>query len=79
MKLVRRLFILQIRGYQRFISPHLPAACRYTPTCSRYAVDAINRFGVIPGIWLGTLRICRCNPWSQGGWDPVPLTAAPGM
>lgn len=73
MKLLRRVFILPIKGYKRFISPHLPAACRYTPTCSSYAMQAIDRFGVIPGIWLGTLRICRCNPFSRGGWDPVPL------
>ena len=55
---LRKLFTLPIRGYRRFISPHFPAVCRYRPSCSAYAVQAIERFGVIPGIWLGTLRIC---------------------
>lgn len=65
--------LLLIRFYQRHISPHFPAVCRYRPTCSQYAFTAIERYGAIRGIWLGFLRICRCNPWSKGGWDPVPL------
>ena len=73
MKLLRRIFIAPIHFYQRHISPHLPAVCRYRPSCSRYTAEAIERFGVLPGIWLGTLRILRCNPFSEGGWDPVPL------
>ena len=73
MKLLRRVFIAPIQFYRRHISPRLPAVCRYTPTCSAYTMQAIERFGVIPGIWLGTVRICRCNPASKGGWDPVPL------
>lgn len=73
MKLLRRVFIAPIHFYQRHISPHFPAVCRYRPSCSAYAVTAIDRFGVLPGIWLGTLRILRCNPFSRGGWDPVPL------
>jgi|GEM_PF-912356 len=71
---MRRLSSASIRFYQRHISPHFPASCRYRPSCSHYALTAIERFGTVRGIWLGFLRICRCNPFSQGGWDPVPLT-----
>ena len=73
MNIVRRVFLAPIHFYQRHISPHFPAVCRYTPTCSAYTAGAIERFGVVRGIWLGSLRICRCNPLSKGGWDPVPL------
>lgn len=61
-----------IRGYQLLISPLLPATCRYTPTCSSYAITAIERFGPWRGSWMATRRIVRCNPWHQGGYDPVP-------
>ena len=73
MKILRRIPMAMIRFYQKFISPHFPAVCRYRPSCSQYALEAIGRFGAVGGIWLGFLRICRCNPWSKGGWDPVPL------
>lgn len=70
---MRRLSTAGIRFYQKHISPHFPAVCRFRPSCSHYALEAIERFGSIRGIWLGTLRILRCNPFSEGGWDPVPL------
>ncbi len=61
-----------IRGYQRFISPVLPGGCRYEPTCSRYAYEAVERFGAIKGTWLAVRRLARCNPWGGQGYDPVP-------
>lgn len=70
---MRRVFLALIRFYQRHISVHFPAVCRYRPTCSAYTYQAIERFGVFGGVWLGMLRILRCNPFSRGGWDPVPL------
>lgn len=70
---MRRLCIACIRGYQH-ISRHLPPVCRFTPSCSQYTLEAIERYGAARGIWLGALRILRCNPFSKGGWDPVPTT-----
>jgi uncharacterized protein len=61
-----------VRGYQRFISPLFPPSCRFTPTCSQYAVEAIDRFGTIKGGYLATRRIVRCHPFHPGGYDPVP-------
>ena len=69
MKLVLKALI---RGYQILISPLLPATCRYTPTCSSYALTAIERFGPLRGSWMAIKRIVRCNPWHEGGYDPVP-------
>lgn len=68
----RRLLIAPIKVYQRVISPLLPAACIYTPTCSQYAVEAIERYGVGKGSLLAIRRIIRCNPFHGGGYDPVP-------
>lgn len=68
---MRRLFILLIRFYQLAISPYLGANCRYTPTCSAYAIEAITKYGAIKGGWLALKRICRCHPWHEGGYDPV--------
>jgi hypothetical protein len=63
---------LMIRGYQRVVSPLLPPSCRFSPTCSNYALTAIERYGLAKGGWLGLKRIGRCHPWSPGGYDPVP-------
>jgi putative membrane protein insertion efficiency factor len=60
-----------LRFYKRSISPQLPPACRYTPTCSEYAIEAIERRGVIVGGLLATKRVLSCNPFSRGGYDPV--------
>jgi putative membrane protein insertion efficiency factor len=57
--------------YQRVISPGLPRRCRYEPTCSRYAVQAIGEYGILKGLVLAAWRLLRCNPWSRGGYDPV--------
>jgi len=66
------LVISSIKGYQRFISPLLGSNCRFHPTCSTYAIEAVNRFGVIKGSWLASKRILRCHPFNEGGDDPVP-------
>ncbi|MDQ2675693.1 MAG: membrane protein insertion efficiency factor YidD [Actinomycetota bacterium] len=65
------VFLAPIRLYQRFISPALPRRCKYEPTCSAYAVDAVRELGVARGSILAGWRLLRCNPWSHGGWDPV--------
>ncbi len=61
-----------IRLYQLLLSPVLPASCRFTPSCSAYAMQAIEEHGPVGGSWLGVKRICRCHPWNDGGYDPVP-------
>lgn len=63
---------LLIRVYQRLISPLFPPSCRFVPTCSNYALTAIERHGLINGGWLALKRIGRCHPWNPGGYDPVP-------
>jgi len=65
-------FVLLIKGYQLFISPLLPSSCRYTPTCSHYAVQALQTHGLLKGGWLAAKRIASCNPWGGSGYDPVP-------
>jgi uncharacterized protein len=69
---VKRAFLTLIRGYQRRISPAFPRRCRYEPSCSSYAIESIDRFGVIRGTLLAVWRLLRCNPFSHGGFDPVP-------
>lgn len=69
---MKRLLIAIIRFYQRHISAHTMPVCRFTPTCSAYAIEAIERFGVIKGAGLAVWRILRCNPWGGHGYDPVP-------
>lgn len=71
-RLPRLLLVLPIRGYQRFISPALPPSCRFTPSCSAYAVEAITRHGALRGSWLAARRLARCHPFHPGGVDPVP-------
>jgi len=70
--MMRRLFLAIIRFYQRHISPGLPRCCKYLPTCSQYAVEAIEKYGALKGGLLALWRILRCNPFSRGGYDPVP-------
>ena len=70
--MLRRLFVLPIRVYQLFISPVLPPACRFYPTCSAYALEAIMTHGVLRGGWLALRRLARCHPWGGSGYDPVP-------
>ena len=69
---MQRLSLLLIRGYQLLISPLLGNNCRFYPTCSCYAHQAIERFGVIKGSWLSMRRILKCHPFNEGGYDPVP-------
>jgi hypothetical protein len=61
-----------IRGYQLVISPALPPSCRFTPSCSQYALEAVRRHGAVRGSWLAARRLARCHPWNPGGYDPVP-------
>jgi uncharacterized protein len=68
---VRRGAIALLRGYQRWISPLLGARCKYYPSCSEYAVQAIGRYGILRGSVLAAWRLLRCNPFSHGGYDPV--------
>ena len=68
---VRRAFVVPITLYQRLISPLLPTHCKYHPSCSAYAVEAVRSFGVLRGTVLACWRLLRCNPWSAGGVDPV--------
>ena len=69
---MRYLLLVLIRFYQYAISPLLPPRCRYTPTCSQYAVLALQKYGVMKGSWLAIKRICRCHPWGGCGHDPLP-------
>jgi hypothetical protein len=63
---------LLVRGYRFFLSPLLPPSCRFHPSCSSYAEEALGRYGALRGGWLAAHRVCRCAPWSRGGFDPVP-------
>lgn len=74
--MVQRLLVGLIRFYQAAVAPRLPPTCRYTPSCSRYAVTALRRFGALRGGWLALKRILRCHPF--GGFGPDPVPAAPG-
>ncbi|MBO38203.1 MAG: membrane protein insertion efficiency factor YidD [Rhodospirillaceae bacterium] len=73
-RLLRTILLSFIRFYQLVISPLFPMSCRYAPSCSDYAVDAVARFGVFRGSWVAAKRICRCHPWGGTGFDPVPQT-----
>lgn len=67
-----RAIVALLRGYKRLVSPILPPACRFVPTCSEYAVEAIEKHGTLRGVSLAVRRIIRCAPWHPGGVDPVP-------
>lgn len=69
---MKEIVIAIIRVYQRFISPAFPPTCRFTPTCSHYTLEAVERYGALKGLWLGLKRISRCHPFNPGGVDPVP-------
>jgi uncharacterized protein len=69
---MRRVLVLVLRFYKRFVSPFLPPACRFTPTCSEYAMEAVAVYGPFRGSWMASLRLLRCNPFCPGGHDPVP-------
>ncbi|MBA3033716.1 MAG: membrane protein insertion efficiency factor YidD [Gammaproteobacteria bacterium] len=70
--LLAKPLIWLVRGYQLAISPMLPPSCRFHPSCSHYAIEALQRHGPIKGLWLSLRRVGRCNPWHPGGHDPVP-------
>lgn len=70
---MKRVMLALIRFYQRHITTHTPACCRFRPTCSAYAYEAINKYGALRGGWMAFRRLCRCNPFNRGDWyDPVP-------
>lgn len=71
-KIIQFPFIFLIRFYQTVISPLTPATCRFEPTCSHYSTEAIQKHGVLKGIWLSVKRISKCHPWGKSGYDPVP-------
>jgi len=73
---MKGLILGALRFYKRAISPQLPPACRYTPTCSEYAIEAVERRGVVIGGFLAFKRVLSCNPFSRGGYDPVPEAPA---
>lgn len=70
--MMRTVLVLCVRAYQVVLSPLLPAACRYQPTCSHYAIEALQKHGAWRGSWLAVKRIARCHPFRPGGFDPVP-------
>ncbi|HBL83938.1 MAG: membrane protein insertion efficiency factor YidD [Clostridiales bacterium GWF2_38_85] len=69
---MKYLFMLPIKFYRKFISPYTPPSCRFTPSCSQYALEALDKHGVFIGLWLAVIRVLRCNPFFKGGYDPVP-------
>ncbi|GJF13565.1 putative membrane protein insertion efficiency factor [Mycolicibacterium cyprinidarum] len=69
---VARAAVFMIQLYRHTVSPLRLPTCRFTPTCSQYAVDALTEFGVIRGGWLAVVRLVKCGPWHNGGWDPIP-------
>lgn len=71
-KLLSFPFIILVKIYQLIVSPYLPNACRYTPTCSQYSIEAFTKYGPLKGLWLTLKRISRCHPWGGHGHDPLP-------
>jgi uncharacterized protein len=72
-RFISKLICLPIVLYQLLLRPIMKPCCRYYPSCSQYALEALKQFGVFKGIWLTLYRLLRCHPWSKGGYDPVPL------
>jgi putative membrane protein insertion efficiency factor len=73
---MQRVVVTLLRGYKLLISPLLPSACRFRPTCSEYMLEAVQTHGAPRGVWLGLKRLSRCHPFRKGGYDPVPLNKA---
>jgi hypothetical protein len=71
------IFVIQL--YRHTVSPLRLPTCRFTPTCSQYAVDALAEFGLVRGSWLAAVRLAKCGPWHRGGWDPVPERPGAGV
>ena len=69
---MKTIFLAMIRFYQKYISPLNPPSCRFYPSCSNYALEAIERYGAVHGGWMAVKRVARCHPFSPGGYDPVP-------
>ena len=72
LKILNYLLIIPIKLYQILLSPLIGPSCRFTPTCSNYAIEAINKYGPVKGLWLAIKRISKCQPWGDSGHDPVP-------
>jgi putative membrane protein insertion efficiency factor len=68
---MQKAVIAGLRLYKHFVSPLLPSACRFSPTCSEYMMEAVDKYGVLQGVWLGLRRLLRCHPLHAGGFDPV--------
>ena len=75
--MMARILIFLIQLYRNTISPLRLPTCRFTPTCSQYAVEALSEYGVVRGGWLSIVRLVKCGPWHRGGWDPIPERRAP--
>lgn len=73
-----RVLVFAIRVYRNMISPLRLPSCRFVPTCSEYALDALTQFGLLRGSWLAMIRLTKCGPWHRGGWDPVPECSSTG-
>ncbi len=69
---MKKILLYMVKFYQKFISPMFPPTCRFSPTCSHYAVEAITKYGAIKGLYLSIKRILKCHPFHKGGYDPVP-------
>ena len=70
--MIRRVLVMMVKGYQYILSPWIGNQCRFAPTCSHYAIEAIERHGAVRGTWLAVRRVAKCHPWHAGGVDPVP-------
>jgi putative membrane protein insertion efficiency factor len=68
---MRNVILVTLRTYKRWVSPLLPSACRFHPTCSEYMMQAVEAHGIARGVWMGLRRLCRCHPFHEGGFDPV--------